>query len=642
MDISATWAASRIITLRRSALLAVLVLALGLGDAARARPDADAEKGNGTMGAFAAAGGDTALGARRYAERCASCHENPTGRTPAKSAIAANSATYIASALLEGVMAPMARGLTPHDIASVATYLSTNKDGGLGVGQLEAPACPGPTAPFRLDKDGWNGWGNALTQGRFQPRPGFAAADIPRLKLKWAVSLAGTRNGQATIAGGRVFITSTSGAIYALDAKTGCAHWRFDIPGGSRSSITVARLPGKGRTRYAAYFTGWTERTAYALDAGSGQLIWKARVDDQQEVQMTGSPVLYAARLYVPVSSAEEAIATDERHVCCRFRGAVAALDAATGKVLWERFMAPAAQPFATTPKGQSLWGPAGAAIWSAPTIDAKRAALYVATGDSYTDAPMPTADSVVALDLATGAVRWVKQLTRGDNYIIGCNPPRPVANCPKAVGPDHDFGVSPILREVSPGGRQVLLVGQKSSQVYALDPDARGQVVWERRLSSGGPLGGVEFGPAADAATYFVGVADVFAARPAPGLYALRIADGTQVWSQPSPSLTCAWKGPFCSAAISQAVSAMPGAVFAAAMNGRLRAYDATDGHVLWDYDTAAAPVTTVSGKPASGGVMDGAGPTIAGGALFAISGYQGRSGTPGMLLMAFSVDGK
>ena len=601
---------------------------------------AQAERGNGVMGSFAAAGSDPVIGASVYAKRCALCHDNPSGRTPARAVISDNTPTFIVSTLLEGIMKPMAAGLSPHEMASVAAYLSTRKEGGLGAGRLEAPTCK-KAAPFTFAGPSWNGWGNAETQNRYQPQPGFTAADVPRLKLKWAFAYAGSRNGQATVAGGRIFLTSTSGAVYAIDAETGCAYWRFDIPGGSRSSITIGRISGSGRARYAAYLTGWTERTAYALDAENGHLIWKVRVDDQQEVQMTGSPVLHAGRLYVPISSAEEAIAASDDHICCKFRGAVVAVNAATGKVVWERFMSPPAAPFKTNAKGHAMYGPAGAAIWAAPTIDAKRGLLYVATGDSYTDVPMSNAEAVVALDLKDGAIRWTNQLTQGDNYIIGCSGSHPAANCPDPAGPDHDFGVSPILHTLS-SGKQLILVGQKSSQVYALDPDAQGKVVWEHRLSSGGALGGVEFGPAADKETYYVGIADIFAKAPAPGVYAFRAADGAPLWSSPSPKLPCGWTNIYCSAAISQALTAMPGAVFAGAMNGHLRAYDSKSGQILWDYDTAAGPVMTVGGKQASGGALDGAGPTLAGGAMYVTTGYQARSGTAGMVLMAFSPDGK
>jgi polyvinyl alcohol dehydrogenase (cytochrome) len=604
---------------------------------------AKVEAGNGTMGQFTGQGGDPALGQDLYAKRCASCHDAPAegSRAPAKAVIAVNTPTFIMSALAEGVMAPMARGMSSHEMASVAAYLSTRKDGGLGAGALEAPACTDRPAPLNLAAASqWNGWGVTNDQTRFQPNPGLAAADAPKLKLKWAFAYAGSRNGQASVIGERLFLTSASGAVYALNAKTGCAYWRFDVPGGSRSSVVVGKLPGEGKPRYAAYLTGWTNKYAYALDADTGQLIWKTLADGQKEVQMTGSPSLHAGVLYVPVSSAEEAIAVDDKYECCKFRGAVAALDARTGKKLWETFVAPPAQPFKTSPKGTQMYGPAGGAIWSSPTIDAKRGVLYVATGDSYTDVDFPNYDAIVAMDLKSGAIRWSKRLAEGDNYIIGCDGPAPRANCPKPAGPDYDFGTSPILRTL-PSGKQILLAGQKSAQVYGLDPDAKGAIVWQQRLSNGGPLGGVEFGMAADADTLYAPVSDIFVkGKPARGLHAFSIADGKPVWSAPSPVMTCAWKYPFCSGALSQAISAMPGVVFAGAMDGRFRAYDARTGKIVWEVDTGQK-VTTVSGKEAVGGVMDGAGPTIANGVVYVNSGYQGRSGVPGIVLMAFSVDG-
>jgi len=208
-----------------------LILACGL--TARAQPTptpsegaAAAERSNGVMGQFTGAGGDPVLGEKLYQQKCASCHDTPSGRTPAKATIAANTPTFIVSALLEGVMRPMAAGMAPHDIASVAAYLSTRKDGGLDAGALEAPACKDKPAPFSLDGPSWNGWGAALTQDRFQAKPGFKAADAPKLKLKWAFAYAGSRNGQATVAGGRIFLTSASGAVYSLNAKTGCVYWR--------------------------------------------------------------------------------------------------------------------------------------------------------------------------------------------------------------------------------------------------------------------------------------------------------------------------------------------------------------------------------------------------------------------------------
>ncbi|THD79410.1 MAG: cytochrome C oxidase Cbb3 [Phenylobacterium sp.] len=635
---------------RLAALAAIfgLVAAAGVaGPQAFAQPAtaADTERGNGQLGALSGEGGDPALGATVYQQRCASCHDTPTGRTPSKAVIGNNTRAHIADTLIEGVMAPMAAGLTTHERSSVAAYLSTRKTGQAGEVGEDAPLCKAKAPPMSLDGPQWNGWGRTDAQSRFQPNPGFSAAEVPRLKLKWAFAYPGARNGQATVVGGRVFVNAFSGSVYALNARTGCAYWRFDAPAGTRASIVVGRLPAAkgGKARYAVYFTDFT-KSAYALDAETGALIWRTRVDDQQEVQMTGSPALHDGRLYVTISSAEEAIAADDKYECCKFRGAVVAVDAVTGKLLWKTYVTPGpAKPFKTNTKGVQMYGPAGGAIWSAPTVDPKRGLIYVATGDSYTDVDFPNADAIMALDARTGAVRWSRAFAQGDNYIVGCYGKFGAgANCPRPAGPDVDFGASPILHTLA-SGKQVILAGQKSSQVYALDPDAQGKVLWEQRLSTGGPLGGVEFGLAADPTTVYAPVSDVFSqtGHPKPQLTAIRIADGKILWTAVSPITPCAWKNPFCSPALSQAVSASPGVVFAGAMNGHFRAFDAATGKIVWDVDTAA-PVTTVAGREAKGGVLDGAGPTIAGGMVYVSSGYQGRSGTPGNVLLAYSVDGK
>ncbi len=606
-----------------------------------AAAQAGSERGNGRLGLFSGEPGDPALGARLYAQRCASCHDAPTGRTPAKAALAANTPIFILTTLSQGVMRPMAQGLTMPDMAAIAAYLSTRRDAGVSPLGREAPPCADKPPPLDLSAASqWNGWGRDREQSRFQPNPGFAAADAPRLKLKWAFAYAGARNGQATVIGERLFVNSFSGAVYALNARSGCAYWRFDLPAPSRSSIIAGPLPDGRRALYFSDFS----RHAYALDADTGKLIWRTQVDDQQEVQMTGSLALEGRRLFVPVSSAEEAIATDDGYGCCRFRGAVAALDAVTGERLWKTYVTPdPPRPFRKNAKGVQMYGPAGGAIWSAPTVDAKRGLIYVATGDSYTDVPLPTSDAILALDMRTGAIRWSRQLTADDNYIIGCYGAAPKANCPGKVGPDHDFGASPILHTL-PSGKQVILAGQKSSQVYALDPDARGAVVWSRRLSPGGALGGVEFSLAVEGGRVYAPLADLFNPPGAgrPGLHALAASDGQLLWSAPTPVLPCAWKGTYCAPAMSQAISAMPGVVFGGSMDGRLRAFETATGRVLWEFDTASQPVPTLSGQSAIGGVLDGAGPTIAGGMVYVNSGYQGRSGTPGSVLMAFSVDGR
>ena len=584
------------------------------------------------------------LGAALYQTHCASCHDAAVERAPARSALASHTANYIEGVLRTGVMAPMAKDLDGPQIAAIAAYLAKPATAAPVAGASivpEAPPCAGKPPPMTLTKADWNGWGASPDQQRFQPDPGLPAADAPRLKLKWAMAFGGGRNGQATVVGGRLFLTTETGTVYSLDAATGCAYWRFKADGGTRSSIIIGALPGTSApTRYAAYFAD-TTHAAYAIDAETGALIWKTKVDDRPVAMMTGSLALYSGRLFIPISSGEEFFAQSETYECCKFRGAVAALDAVTGKPLWKTYTTTReALPFRRNAKGVQMYGPAGAAIWSAPTIDARRGLLYVGTGDSYTDISFDTADSIMALDLKTGAVRWSRQFATDDNFIMGCENGAKRANCPTKLGPDHDFGASPILHTL-PGGRQLILAGQKSSQIYALDPDRQGATVWTQRISPGGPLGGVEFGMAADRETLYAPVADIFVAGGHPGLYAFHISDGKPLWSAPSLPAPCAWRTVFCDAALSQAISVTPGLVFAGAMNGRFRAHDSATGQVVWDYDTGVE-VPTVSGKLAPGGVMDAAGPTIAGGMVFVVSGYQGRSGRPGSVLLAFSVDGR
>lgn len=592
---------------------------------------------------------DLAAGARLYGERCASCHDQPVERVPSKDTIAGNTPPYIFSVLHDGVMSAAAQGLSISEMASIARFLSRNQTGDtVDHGSTEVPACtdrPGPLQP----RDGdWNGWGRDVANSRFQPRPGLTAADVPRLKLKWAIGMAGDHNGQPTLVGGRLFTNNTAGTVYALNAETGCAYWRFNAAAGTHTTIMLGALPpspgGKaGAATYAVYFADRL-RDVYALDADSGALLWKTHVDDQPATVMTGSPTFYLGRLYVPVSSAEEYFAKFVNYVCCEFRGAVVALDAANGEILWKTYTTQQqAAPFAKNANGAPLFGPAGGAVWSAPTIDAERRLLYVGTGNSYTEAPHEGSDAVIAMALDSGAIQWIRQLDPKDNYIIGCRPGiARGANCPGEVGGDYDIGASPILHELV-GGRRILLVGQKSSQIWGLDPDNQGAVLWSDRLSQGGPVGGVEFGPATDADNIYAAISDIYQGAGArPGLTAIRASDGQILWTTPGTRVQCRWRNEYCGPAQSQAVSAIPGVVFSGSMDGHLRAYAAATGAIIWDFDTGGAPVATLGGRTAQGGVLDGAGPTVADGMVYVHSGYAGRSGPDGTVLLAFSVDGK
>ncbi len=598
-------------------------------------------------------------GAALYRTHCAACHDNPQDRTPARDVLERNSPAFIMTAM-KNVMAPMVAGLSEAQKQAIALHLGAKPTGGSkdvdphaiwgpssASMPLDGPKCKGKVPPIDLSTpDQWNGWGVGITNARFQPNPGLTAADVPRLKVKWAFHYPGSKNGQATVVGDRLFVTSMSGAVYALNAKSGCVYWRHDAAAGTRSSVHVVQLPSGAPARHAIFFSDWT-KAAVALDAQTGKQLWKTTIDDQPGVQMTGAPTYHEGKLFVPISSGNEAFATSDQWECCKFRGALVALDAVSGKVLWKTYTTqkePA--PFRLNRLGKQMWGPSGGSIWAAPTIDPKRGLVYVSTSNSYTEVPHEGSDAVIAMEIETGKIRWINQVTKDDNYIIGC--PK-AANCPEEVGPDFSLGNSPILHTLQ-DGRQYIVVGQKSGAVYAMDPDNNGQTIWMRRVSPGSALGGVEFGMAADAENAYVGISDVIGKDGKPGVYALRIRDGADVWSFSAPKMPCRWKNWFCHPAVSQAVSAMPGVVFAGSMDGHFRAFSTTDGKVLWEFNTAAAPYTTVAGKQTNGGVMDGAGPTIAGGMVYVHSGYAGRStenannlrGSEGNVLLAFSVDGQ
>jgi len=316
---------------------------------------------------------------------------------------------------------------------------------------------------------------------------------------------------------------------------------------------------------------------AYALDLATGREIWRRRVDDHPLARITGSLALHAGRLYVPMSSYEESQGADPQYACCTFRGSVTALDAATGRVVWKTSMIDGpTERRGTSSAGVPLWGPSGSAIWSAPTVDERRRVVYVATGNTYSGPPQPSSDAVVALDLDTGAIRWTRQVTAGDVYVSNCRPGN--ANCPAVVGPDHDFGSPPALARA--GGRDLLVIGQKSGIAFAMDPDRGGEVVWRYRAGQGGLLGGIEWGAAVDGARAYFAVSDILQPNPG-GLHAVDLATGARVWATPPPKPVCG-AGRGCNGAQSAAVTAIPGVIFSGSNDGSLRAYSAADGAIL------------------------------------------------------------
>jgi polyvinyl alcohol dehydrogenase (cytochrome) len=502
----------------------------------------------------------------------------------------------------------------------------------LNAQQPTANPCPA-TARLRdpATSAAWNGWGPDESNARFQTAKaaGISAAQLPRLKLKWAFGFPGVQSvlGEPSIAAGRVFIGVDTGNVYSLDASAACVYWVFKADAGVRTAV---RIEPVGEGRYSAYF-GDLKANVYAVDAETGTLIWKTHVDDHASARITGAPKVFEGRVYVPVASGEEGAGVNPNYACCTFRGSVVALDARSGKQIWKTYMI-ADEPKRTgqNSNGIARWAPAGGGVWNSPTIDPKRRALYVGTGDAYTEPAAKTTDAIVALDLESGKILWSVQDTENDAWLVGCTNEKKPENCPKELGPDHDFGASPILRTLA-NGRTILVAGQKSGNVWAHDPDRNGAVVWKTALvNNTTEFGGkIVWGGAADDQNAYFGLGPG-------GIGAVQLKDGERKWFtslEPAAEMKQhpGQEGP---------LTAIPEVVFSGAWDGVLRALSARDGKVIWEYNTVRQ-FETVNGVAGKGGSMGAAGPVIAGGMLFVPSGYVGvRNGVKGNVLLAFGVE--
>lgn len=581
-----------------------------------------------------------------FEQNCGTCHNSndPANRAPSRAALSQRTPESILAAITDGPMAVNAQRLSPQQKRILAEQLTLRPLGSATGGGIEQMTnrCSAKPLVDPAKTPMWSGWGADTANTRFQPASATSlnSDNVQRLKLKWAFAFPNgvSAFGQPAVAGGRVFVGSDNGYVYALDAATGCAYWSFHAGGGVRAAISVGAIGTASAPRFAVYF-GDLKGNVYAVDAESGALVWSQHTDPHPLVRITGAPTLLDGRLYVPLSSLEEGAGSSPQYECCTFRGAVVAYDARNGTEIWRTHTIPSPpKKLKKNAMGTQLWGPAGAAVWSAPTVDVRRGLIYIATGNGYNDPAAETSDSVMALDLKTGKMRWYTQVMANDAYVVGCGPTAAVRdNCPEATGPDFDFGNSPILRRL-PNGRSVITLGQKSGIAWALDPDREGATLWKKGVGKGSALGGVEWGSAADEENGYYPVADAsLGAAEAGGLYALKLTTGEEVWRW-RPTNDCSTTPRNCIQALSAAISVIPGVVFAGTTTGMLRAHSTKDGKVLWETNTAQE-FTTVNGVPGKGGSINGPGPVVAGNMLLTNSGYAYLgTGLAGNVLLAFT----
>jgi len=585
-----------------------------------------------------------------FQKNCASCHQAAAGaeaRVPQIAALKTMTPTAILRTLESGVMKAQAAALSGDERQKVANFLGTAVTVERRREEIANP-CPAG-APWK-NTPSWTSWGGGLANTRFLPasEAGLQADSVPHLALKWAFAFpdTSTLRSQPTVYRGRIFVGSQDGSVYALDAATGCVHWSTMVQSQVRSGITIGEIAGN-----PAIFFGDSAGFIYALDGVTGKQLWRMRPDEHPASAMTATPVFYNGRLYVGAASREEALSVSPGYQCCTFRGSESALDAGTGKPIWKRYMIPeVAKQHGKTKQGAASFGPSGVGVWTAPTLDPERDTMYVTTGDNYSDPATSLSDAVVAMRMSSGEILWSKQFTAKDAWNSSCQLPGK-ANCPDTEGPDFDFAASAILVTL-PNGNRALLLGQKSAVVYAIDPDKKGQTLWQARIGEGGTVGGIEWGPASDGRNIYVALSDIrfeVARKPGSndrtynlnpnkggGLFAFRVDNGERMWQTPPPP--CGERRP-CSPAQSAAITAIPGAVFSGSADGHLRAFSTANGDIIWDFDTARE-FKTVNGVVGHGGAIDVAGPVVAGGMLFSVSGYPARGGMGGNVLLAFGVE--
>jgi polyvinyl alcohol dehydrogenase (cytochrome) len=538
-------------------------------------------------------------------------------------------------------MGNVGRTMTREEREGVAAYLGAA--GASGVLPAKAYCTDRSVTLSSHPKSEWNGWSPTTTNTRYQSgaAAGLSIEQVKHLKLKWAFGFDGDiiAFAQATVVDKHLFVGSANGQVQALDVESGCVHWIFEAMGPVRSAVVVAPLGDKQVLLFGDQL-GWF----YSLEPETGRLLWKKKIEPHESARSTGSPVVYHDTVFVPVSSWEEARATSSDYACCTFRGSVLALRIKDGSQVWKTYMIrETAKRIGKNKAGIEQWGPSGASVWGTPTLDAKRSLLYVTTGDNFSAPPTNLSDSIVAMELATGRIVWSKQTTPGDVWNAACNRTN---DCP---GLDYDYGSS-VLIEKAADGRELLLAGQKSGIAYALDPERKGEVVWQVRVGKGGVNGGIQWGMASDGQKIYAATSDAIQGganpdpsdpRPLPldpkqggGLTALRIGTGEKVWY--TPPVACGPKRG-CSPAQTAAVTAIPNVVFSGSMDGHLRAYSSEDGKVVWDFDTVRS-YETVNGVRATGGALNGPGAVVVGGMVFVNSGYGRSGGMLGNVFLAFA----
>lgn len=575
-------------------------------------------------------------GKAHYDTACGMCHEGTIERAPHRQMLVLMTPETILSAMTTGLMQTQASILSDQQKREVAEYLGGRAVADVSTAYKSCTAAP-TTASSDTQTIRTQNWGQTLDNKRHLTAAitDVNATNASDLKPLWAFAFNGANRArsQPLFIGDLLVTGSHSGEVLALDANTGCVHWRFQAAAEVRTGIVGDEQSGSdGQLLYFGDVLG----AVYAISAATGEERWRTRADTHPNATITGTPSLFEDRLYVPVSALEVSNAIDPLYECCTFRGSVVAMNRATGAIEWQTYTiaeAPTAQ--GKNASGTTQYGPSGAVIWNSPSIDTKRRRLYVGTGENASSPATTTSDAMMAMNLKDGSIAWSWQGTAQDAWNTACDTLTP-DNCPKENGPDYDFGAATLIA-TNADGVDLVIGGQKSGLVHAINADT-GKHLWSTRVGRGGIQGGIHFGIAADSKRIYVPITDMPDGRtypdPAkPGVHALDINTGDTLWYAAAPDV-CAGRA-FCHPGVSQSISVLNDLVLAGGMDGVMRGYNSATGKLVYELDTTT-PFTTVNGDTTVGGAFGGAAGPIAQGKRVALSsGYGLYNHMPGNLLL-------
>ncbi|MAP94445.1 MAG: hypothetical protein CMK07_05785 [Ponticaulis sp.] len=588
-----------------------------------------------------------------YKTYCAMCHDNPEQtRAPGKDALQQYPRTQIRSSLISGVMQAQGGMLSSEEIEYVADYLGLDVE--VNDSWIEAMACPAERAtPSVMADPSVSTFGFDLKNSRVlsYEQTGLEAEDFGEFELAWAIGFpkAVSMRSQAAVVGTSLFLPvgESDGRLFAFDISESepCLQWVYENEITLRSSASFGILPDGRET----VFVGDRSGSVHAIDAETGDLIWKGAAGLFDASMITGTPVLVGDKVFVPSSMAEIMMGANNAHECCKTHGGVVALDAMTGELVWDYHTMPMAEPVRDRGDGKMLYGPSGAPVWNSPSIDLARGQLYIGTGEATSPPAHVNTDALIAVDLETGEENWAFQATANDIYLVGCRSEEQLNCVPRTetVYRDVDFGASTILA-VNSDGQDLVLGGQKSGTVWAMNADT-GEVVWRRDIGTGGPSGGIHWGIAADDTHAYAPISFPGRDLPdykvpddiTPGLYAVNIDTGEIDWvfnveascDDESKAFT-----PRCEMmyGLSGAPSVIGDFVVTGGLDGWLYVLDKTSGELIWKYQTARA-FETLNGIDGNGGAIDNASIVAANGMLFANSGYGLFGAGAGNVMLAF-----